>query len=87
MEYGINNFSMDAVATSAGVSKPTIYLRWKNKEELISDAFGMVAEQSTIPDTGSALKDLRILLENMINSMSFTFDLPCAPYKMVACML
>ncbi|UUZ84151.1 TetR/AcrR family transcriptional regulator [Paenibacillus sp. P26] len=61
MESGINNFSMDDVAARAGVSKPTIYLRWKTKEELLSDAFGMAADQTVIPDTGNALADLRVL--------------------------
>ncbi|UUZ89725.1 TetR/AcrR family transcriptional regulator [Paenibacillus sp. P25] len=88
MESGINNFSMDDVAARAGVSKPTIYLRWKTKEELLSDAFGMAADQTVIPDTGNALADLRVLLENMLHSSRLALESPAASsHKMVAGML
>jgi AcrR family transcriptional regulator len=88
MESGVNNFSMDTVAARAGISKPTIYLRWKNKEELISDAFGIASDQTKVPDTGNALMDLRIMLENMLKAIHQSFESPVeSSHKMVAGML
>ncbi|GIO35132.1 MULTISPECIES: TetR/AcrR family transcriptional regulator [Paenibacillus] len=88
LEFGMNNFSMDDVAARAGVSKPTIYLRWNSKDELITDAFGLAAEQTAIPDTGDALADLRALLENMLASMELSLgSAEVAPHKLVAGML
>lgn len=88
MEFGVNNFSLDKVAARAGVSKPTIYLRWKSKEELISDAFGIAADQTHVPDTGNALTDLRIMLKNMLESIHQSFESPVeSSQKMVAGML
>ena len=36
--YGIKNISMDALASSLGISKRTIYEHFKNKEEILKIA-------------------------------------------------
>lgn len=88
LEYGVQSFSMDTLALRAGVSKPTIYRRWGNKEELITDAFGFASEQTVIPDTGDALDDLRQLLEQMLESFAARFEGKTASaHKMIAGML
>lgn len=54
-EDGYEGISMERVASSAGVSKPTVYLRWSNRTELVVDAlvelapleFGGVARYAT----------------------------------------
>ncbi|MGO4106423.1 TetR/AcrR family transcriptional regulator [Paenibacillus sp. YAF4_2] len=88
MEFGLQNFSMDALAVRAGVSKPTIYRRWPTKEDLISDAFGFTAEQTDIPDTGDAWTDLHVLLTNMLSAISNRFgNLSSGANKMMAGMI
>lgn len=54
-EDGYEGVSMERVASRAGVSKPTVYLRWSNRTELVVDAlvelapldFGGIARQGT----------------------------------------
>ena len=38
--HGIAGMSIEQVAKRAGVGKPTIYRRWSNKEDLVSEAIG-----------------------------------------------
>ncbi|KUI42238.1 TetR family transcriptional regulator [Mycobacterium sp. IS-1590] len=38
IERGIAGMSIEQVAKSAGVGKPTIYRRWQGKEQLVADA-------------------------------------------------
>ncbi|MEW9700959.1 TetR/AcrR family transcriptional regulator [Paenibacillus sp. SI8] len=76
LECGVQSFSMDTLAARAGVSKPTIYRRWSNKEDLLSDTIGQASDQTVIPDTGNVIEDLRILLGNMLESINLNFGLP-----------
>ncbi|MDQ1289759.1 MAG: hypothetical protein QG622_3325 [Actinomycetota bacterium] len=41
-ERGWSGMTIDEVATTAGVGKSSLYLRWKNKTELLADALGQV---------------------------------------------
>jgi AcrR family transcriptional regulator len=57
-EKGFRGMSMDAVATRAGVSKATIYRRWKSKEELIAALLDAMADVVRVVDTGDPFEDL-----------------------------
>ncbi|MEJ1932629.1 TetR/AcrR family transcriptional regulator [Nostoc sp. NIES-2111] len=63
-EVGYERTSIDAIAVRAGVSKPTIYRRYKGKEELIASAIESFREEVTIPDTGCLWDDIDALIEN-----------------------
>ncbi|MEH1820075.1 MAG: TetR/AcrR family transcriptional regulator [Nostoc sp.] len=63
-EVGYERTSIDAIAVRAGVSKPTIYRRYKGKEELIASAIESFREEVIIPDTGSLWDDIDALIEN-----------------------
>jgi AcrR family transcriptional regulator len=58
-DVGYERMSVDAIAASAGVSKPTIYRRWPGKHALVADAIRCHPHvQATAPDTGSLRGDL-----------------------------
>jgi AcrR family transcriptional regulator len=58
-EVGYERMSVDAIATAAGVSKPTIYRRWPGKHALVADAIRCHPHMRVAaPDTGSLRGDL-----------------------------
>jgi AcrR family transcriptional regulator len=58
-DVGYERMSVDAIATAAGVSKPTIYRRWPGKHALVADAIRFHPHmRATAPDTGSLRDDL-----------------------------
>jgi AcrR family transcriptional regulator len=57
-EKGLAGMSMDAVAARAGVSKATIYRRWKSKEEMVGALLDQIADVIQIVDTGDPFEDL-----------------------------
>ena len=57
-ERGYARTSVEAVAERAGVSKPTIYLRYPSKAELATAAIAYLREQRPLPDSGSLRSDL-----------------------------
>jgi AcrR family transcriptional regulator len=61
-ENGIRGLRMDAIAARAGVSKATVYRRWKTKEALIAEALQAVAVDPETFDTGNTRDDLVALL-------------------------
>jgi AcrR family transcriptional regulator len=66
-EHGWAGFTMDAVARRAGVGKSTIYLRWRDKDDLLSDAVAERRPNDGIVDTGSLRGDLELLAENFFH--------------------
>lgn len=58
VEVGYANMSMEAVAARAGVTKPTLYLRYPNRALLVFDAIFGKTKVRQIPDTGSIRADL-----------------------------
>jgi AcrR family transcriptional regulator len=59
-ERGYGNFIVGDVAARAGVADSSIYRRWGNLEELITDvAITQLTRTSPIPDTGTLDGDLR----------------------------
>ena len=57
-ENGMRGMSMDAVAHRAGVSKATIYRRWKSKEEMVGELLDSLVDIVQLQDTGDAREDL-----------------------------
>ena len=57
--------SMDAVASEAGVTKPTVYRRWSSKADLATAALAELQGDERHPSTGSAASDLRVILSSL----------------------
>lgn len=57
-QVGIQGASMSAIADHSGVGKPTIYLRWANRRELMVAAVADLRAPVTTEFTGSARDDL-----------------------------
>lgn len=62
-EFGFDAVSMDRIAEAAGVSKPTIYRRWRTKADLVVGGIRNRMAQLELPDdTGSLRGDLLAVL-------------------------
>jgi AcrR family transcriptional regulator len=61
-EHGIAGLTTDAVAQRAGISKATMYRRWRSKQELVVDAVAALVSDISVPDTGSTRRDLLALM-------------------------
>ncbi len=57
-QVGVQGASMSAIADHSGVGKPTIYLRWANRRELMVAAGADLRAPVTTELTGSARDDL-----------------------------
>lgn len=66
---GYGGMSMDRVAAMAGVTKPTLYRRWKSKADLATAALAQLQAREPVPDTGSARSDLISLLRGFQRSL------------------
>jgi AcrR family transcriptional regulator len=64
-ERGWAGFTMDAVARRAGVGKSTVYLRWQDKDSLLTAAVGARSGVIEDVDTGSFRGDLEGLAGNL----------------------
>ncbi len=65
-EHGWAGFTMDAVARRAGVGKSTVYLRWPDKDALLTEAVTTRGLELTTVDTGSLEGDLVQLTLNLL---------------------
>ncbi|GAA4708581.1 TetR/AcrR family transcriptional regulator [Nocardioides conyzicola] len=65
-EHGWAGFTMDAVARRAGVGKSTVYLRWHDKDALLTDAVTSRGMELTTVDTGTLEGDLTQLAVNLL---------------------
>ncbi|HWD06535.1 MAG TPA: TetR/AcrR family transcriptional regulator [Amycolatopsis sp.] len=60
VEYGFAGLTVERIATTAGVSKQTIYRWWPSKVDILLDALGDdLAEELEPPDHGDLRRDLR----------------------------
>lgn len=57
-EFGIEGFTVDAVAKASGVAKTTIYRHWENRSTLLLSAIDCMIQPFPTPDTGSLVNDL-----------------------------
>src|SRR5690349_6461218 len=78
-EVGYDRTTIDASATHAGVSKPTLYRRWPHgKPELIADAIRERREETGhTPDTGSLRGDLLALVAIQTGQLLDDVHLAC----------
>ena len=78
-EVGYDRTTVDAIATRAGVSKPTLYRRWPHgKPELVADAIReRRAETGHTPDTGSLRGDLLALVAIQTGQLLDDIHLAC----------
>jgi AcrR family transcriptional regulator len=65
-ERGIRGLTTNAVAERAGISKATMYRRWRTKEDLVVDAVAALVSEIPVPDTGSLREDARALLRDAV---------------------
>jgi len=69
-ERGYAGFSMDEVASRAGVNKTTVYRRWPTKADLVGAAlFSLRDQDPELPDTGSVREDLIRILRDRVPKM------------------
>lgn len=70
-EHGYERTTVDAIATRAGVSKPTIYRRWPGgKAEVVAASVTDLRDEVSPPvDTGSLRGDLVAVLQQMSGGM------------------
>ncbi len=78
-EVGFEGMTIEAVATQANVSRPSIYRRWSSKAEMVLDLIesslsvgrGAGLDQDAVaPDTGTLRGDLIELVDRLVS----TFD-------------
>lgn len=64
-QLGWSGFTMDGVARRAGVGKSTVYLRWQDKDSLLTDAVATSSGALGAVDTGTLRGDLEELSRNL----------------------
>lgn len=65
-DAGWAGFAMETVARRAGISKPTLYLRWSSKEVLLTEALTANLATVSAVDTGTLQGDLVELTTQML---------------------
>ncbi|MEZ0066241.1 AcrR family transcriptional regulator [Streptacidiphilus sp. MAP12-20] len=61
---GYARLSIEAVARRAGVGKTAVYRRWRSKLPMVIEVVSEVVSTGIVlPDTGSLLEDLRLLVQ------------------------
>ena len=65
-KVGYDGVTMEAIASQAGVSKATVYRRWKAKEFLVADALERIVSRIRIPDTGATSRDLHLAMRDTL---------------------
>jgi AcrR family transcriptional regulator len=72
-DLGFDGLSVEAVATSAGVGKATIYRRFPSKVDLVMAACTRVTQQVTpAADTGSLRGDIEALVARLVHLLTGT---------------
>lgn len=83
-EVGINGLSMDELANRAGVSKATIYRRWRSKEELVLAALKSAMSPFDEPDTGKVRSDLSAYLTELADRFTVHTTSDVLPHLITA---
>jgi AcrR family transcriptional regulator len=63
-ERGFARMSMEAVAAAAGVGKPAIYRRHRDKAQLVATAIATQLPAMELPDVGDTEAELRMAVEH-----------------------
>jgi AcrR family transcriptional regulator len=66
-QHGWSGFTMDGVARRAGVGKSTVYLRWQDKDSLLTEAVATRSGTLAAVDTGTLRGDLEQLARNLFH--------------------
>lgn len=69
-DHDVSGVSVDMVAAKSGVSKATIYRRWRSREELIQATIDGMRRPARDPDTGSLRGDLTTLLNELVEFLN-----------------
>lgn len=69
-EHGVSGITVDTVAAKAGVSKATIYRRWRSRAALIHDAIAGLHRPVGDPDSGALRDDLIVLLKDLVGFLN-----------------
>lgn len=72
-EHGSAGLTIEGIAARSGVGRPTIYRWWKNKGEILSQAYlerAAVNPQYEVPDGGSLEKDLLYFLPRLVSNLA-----------------
>jgi AcrR family transcriptional regulator len=67
-----SDLTVAAIARTAGVGKPTLYLRWPGKAAVVADAVVRVMSADPFPDLGDVRSDLVAGLREMIHRFAAT---------------
>jgi AcrR family transcriptional regulator len=65
-EEGFARMTMESVAKAAGVGKPAVYRRFKDKAELVAAAFASVLHVVDPPDLGDTRAELDVLFAQLV---------------------
>lgn len=77
VERGIEGMSIEQVAKRAGVAKPTVYLRWSSKEQLVAQAIEWVVEEREWPSNVEI--ESGILAEIVESTLDASAELAASP--------
>lgn len=69
-ESGFGGATIDAVSARSGVAKTTIYRQWKDRNELVLDAFSFEAELVVFPTTDDLRADLCAGLQRLAKELN-----------------
>jgi len=74
-ETGFAALTVENVARRAGVHKTTVYRRWKDRRNLVTDALtDHVVSNISIPDTGCVASDLSQLARHVVRLQNSPID-------------
>ncbi|WP_423464414.1 TetR/AcrR family transcriptional regulator [Promicromonospora sp. MS192] len=65
VEQGYNGFTYEAVAARAGTSKPVLYRRWPQREDLLVATLARYWHPLDLPDTGGLRQDALVFLRTV----------------------
>ncbi|SDN08473.1 TetR/AcrR family transcriptional regulator [Allokutzneria albata] len=69
VETGFAGLTIEAVASRAGVGRPTIYRRWATREDLVVDALAATVPVTSTVDTGDLLADIASTVRTAIDGL------------------
>lgn len=71
-ERGYADLTVVEVARRAGVSKPTVYRRWADKAQLVTEAIASRMPPAELPDSGQVATDLAAFADRLVTTFTRT---------------